>query len=928
MSAIRHIVVIGLVFGLGSIRPAVGAETSDAGQQTTKQTVRTIQDVKPPFAFTITTTTPEGEPQPGVMVRCVQPRPERGAALVDLTAKTDKNGVACFTVPDANLVTDRYVWFDVIDEGFADSGNVGISPIDRQFTWTFKTLPLQERHVQVVDPQGKGIRDATIRLHNPHVFLDDPSSRSDSEGRLVLKAPPGKLMIGAVAPGFASTVLHEVELAGDRPCVITLDQGRLIEGRIQDAAGQPVYNLLVQARKEEPFHYREEFIPKTHSGADGRFVIENVSPGDWEIFAKSEDPGRPYFVAPTTRTVTARRDAKRIVLEATEGFCIIGRYVSKYRTELRSQGGRHDIFLFVQSPAQAHWQERTRADGTFDIWGLPCHAQGDVDFIGVGGFHEIVKVPQAYSFFRVHGSRLRFENVPPGTYDGIEVHFSLSGRVEGTVTDATGHPMRDVEVVVTPGYIYECDEKGRFAGEVAPGEPATLTVRKRGEGQGPARVAGEPLLVSEPFTLPEGQIVEKNLVIGPVTQPNVPTTPQRIQAPLESLDIDMKPETIAGKRVLACFFDLDQRPSRRFVQELATRAKLLEENDLPVLLIQAGQVDKTAVQRWLRESDVPFAVATTAASMPTLRHDWTVQALPWLVLLDENHAIQAAGFDLTKLDESLKDKSLDRLTLDLDWRAKFDSVYYLAEGEVLKRIAPPFIPERDEYYATAYESQASRIPRSPGQFVFRWNGGLQRWGLSFGPPNWGSLDHVLSFALQLKSYEYEGPQDLLDLSLPGDWIVRDEATTEAKLQVLEQILLREAGRDIRFVKRPLEQDVIVATGRYEFHQLPEPFRKGAIAMYAGEADRSTGGASANSVGEFLRAVGDRAGLPVVDATEAGEPAIIPYTYYRSSDIREIRDPAQKAQRLAAFLEALSTQTGLQFRLERRTVDKWFLTAVR
>ena len=47
--------------------------------------------------------------------------------------------------------------------------------------------------------------------------------------------------------------------------------------------------------------------------------------------------------------------------------------------------------------------------------------------------------------------------------------------------------------------------------------------------------------------------------------------------------------------------------------------------------------------------------------MPKLLQDWTVRALPWLVLLDENRAIRATGFDLGQLDESLKDKSLDRL---------------------------------------------------------------------------------------------------------------------------------------------------------------------------------------------------------------------------------------------------------------------------
>jgi hypothetical protein len=159
----------------------------------------------------------------------------------------------------------------------------------------------------------------------------------------------------------------------------------------------------------------------------------------------------------------------------------------------------------------------------------------------------------------------------------------------------------------------------------------------------------------------EGQIVEKHLAVGFTARRDSPAALPRPPAPLAALDIDVKPETLAGKKVLVCFFDMNQRPSRRLVQELAARAKLLEQNNLPVLLIHAGEADKVAVQQWLRESGVPFAAGTTAATMPKLLQDWTVQALPWLVLLDESRAIRAAGFDLGQLEESLKDKGLDRL---------------------------------------------------------------------------------------------------------------------------------------------------------------------------------------------------------------------------------------------------------------------------
>ncbi|MEN6337466.1 MAG: carboxypeptidase-like regulatory domain-containing protein, partial [Phycisphaerales bacterium] len=526
------LVVIGLSWG-----GATGA------QEPVPPSIRTIRDIKPPFEFTITATTPDGKPQPGVAIHCVHPRPTRGPALVDTTARTNEDGVVRFTVADANLVTDRYIWFGVVGEDFAGRGDVGISPIDREFTFTFKTLPLHRRTVRLVDPQGKGVAGAKVRLRCSDVFPDNSDRRSDAEGRIVLKCPPGKLIVAAVAPGYASATLQGVECSEDSPLVIQLCEGRRIEGQILDTQGRPVGDLLVRARKDALFHSQEEFMVQTRSGKDGRFAIRNASPGDWEISAKSEDPNRPLFVAPVTCGVSADRDTQGIALEAREGFRIKGRYVSRYRTELSRPGARHSISFGVFSPVTAHWEEQIRDDETFDIWGLPCHAEGDMDFTGVGGFHVTLKMPHAPPFFRIRDRGIRFVNVPPGTYDRIEVSFLLAGQVEGTVTDGAGSPVRDVEVVVDPpGYIYRCNEKGEFAGALAPDQPTILTVRTRREESGAARPVVETLLVSEPFTAHEGQIVEKHLVLCPVAK-NEPSPSQ--QPSLASLNIDVKPETLA-----------------------------------------------------------------------------------------------------------------------------------------------------------------------------------------------------------------------------------------------------------------------------------------------------------------------------------------------------------------------------------------------
>jgi hypothetical protein len=391
----------------------------------------------------------------------------------------------------------------------------------------------------------------------------------------------------------------------------------------------------------------------------------------------------------------------------------------------------------------------------------------------------------------------------------------------------------------------------------------------------------------------------------------------------KDIDTGFDLQQAEGKRILVCFWDMNQRPSRRFVQDLTARAKDLEDNDVAVLLVHAGDADKGAVRQWLNERGVPFPAGAVAGDASKLLKDWTVQALPWLVLLDEQHVLRATGFDLAQLDESLKSKSLERLPLALDWRAKFDMVYRLDEGQILKRIAPPFIPERQKYYTTEHETQASLIPRGPDVFVFHWDGGLRNWGLSFGE---GDLALTLSFVSRLKSYEYEGPEELLKLKLPGDWIIRDDAAIESKLKALEQLLAAEVRRNIRFEKRSVEQEVIVATGRFEFHPLPDEERS-RLHMYVDDADlqaRGGGGGTADSVRELLEALGNRVGMRVIDQTQPSEATQIVYNHHSSSYLTRVQDPAEKAGKLQQLLENLSRQTDLQFRVETRTVEKWFV----
>lgn len=252
-----------------------------------------------------------------------------------------------------------------------------------------------------------------------------------------------------------------------------------------------------------------------------------------------------------------------------------------------------------------------------------------------------------------------------------------------------------------------------------------------------------------------------------------------------------------------------------------------------------------------------------------------------------------------------------------DWQRRFYEVYRLADNEVLKRIAPPFIPERMEYC----NSERKR-PRAPDRITFHWDGQLRNWGMAFG--DFATLGSILNGVLQLKSHEYDGPKSLLDIELPGDWIIRDEASQEAKLRALEQLVAGELGHRIRFERHSVEREAIIATGEFRFHPSVGTYENTSVHLYASgtDPDERAGGGTADSLHEFLQTLGNRVNMPVIDQTEASVQGRIPYRHHRSSYLGEIPDEQERAKQLGLILAHLTEQTELQFEIRIEPVPVW------
>jgi hypothetical protein len=150
--------------------------------------------------------------------------------------------------------------------------------------------------------------------------------------------------------------------------------------------------------------------------------------------------------------------------------------------------------------------------------------------------------------------------------------------------------------------------------------------------------------------------------------------------PLGSLDrfkLALEPETIKDKRILVCFWDMYQRPSRHMVRQLAKHTGKLKEKGVIIVLVQASKVDEDALKQWVDRYKISLPVGMIEGDAEEARLSWGVQGLPWLTLTDRRHIVRAEGLTWHELHEKLApialnlgqvapDFELPRLTIETD----------------------------------------------------------------------------------------------------------------------------------------------------------------------------------------------------------------------------------------------------------------------
>jgi len=267
----------------------------------------------------------------------------------------------------------------------------------------------------------------------------------------------------------------------------------------------------------------------------------------------------------------------------------------------------------------------------------------------------------------------------------------------------------------------------------------------------------------------------------------------------------------------------------------------------------------------------------------------------------------------------------------LAWRAAFDTTYRLDENQGLKCIAPPFIPERTQYLLGAEPALAGQVSRAIQSrvYYFQWSDNLEN-SECVGQNRHLPLSTVLEDVVGLGSYEYEGLPHLLRLPLTGDWIVRRDTPAEQVLATLEQIVKAQTQWSIQFVKEQAGAIVIRASGTYRFTAIPETAPEDGVQIYAGLWDTQTGDTDndCGTLAEFLDEAANSIGMRIIDKTQSSEVDLC-WAGHRSAELRPLRNAGSLYNaRLAGLLNNLTNQTGLTFRIELGTIERWRVTTPR
>jgi hypothetical protein len=228
--------------------------------------------------------------------------------------------------------------------------------------------------------------------------------------------------------------------------------------------------------------------------------------------------------------------------------------------------------------------------------------------------------------------------------------------ISGAVVDGEGEPVAGVSVSVQgdrqPHRHVRTDENGRFTLDGIIDGTVRVTAHRPNSGGsrfGQVETTGG----SKDVTV----VLGRHSLSSKPAPPPIRKLLGRPLPGLEQVGLGELAERAEGKRLLVCVWDWHQRPSRRTVRQLASRADALAKRGLITVTVHASPADADRLQDWADKYEMALPVGRsgeTSEQSAKMRRAFGVRALPWLILTDRGHIVTAEGFPLRELDSKLE----------------------------------------------------------------------------------------------------------------------------------------------------------------------------------------------------------------------------------------------------------------------------------
>ncbi len=491
----------------------------------------------------------------------------------------------------------------------------------------------------VKDPAGKPVEKVHVNLR---LTQGEQSfgAGSDANGLARIRVLPGVYHVSQIfRPGYAAPETTDpVTIAeGETKRVeYTVTPARRVAGIVRDEAGNPLAGVKVQATW---IRMALVMTGGAVSDASGKFDFP------WD----TSFPGRPVmaviFVArePLRNLVQALdidEDTGPLDLKLQPGAIVTGTVLNQAGQPLPGATARVLVRVAKMS-VRLGWDELATAgpDGVFEFKAVPPEREYTVEVTADG--------------YGKHSISLAALGPQEKRHDIGQVKLAPSNlSISGLVVDPNEEPVAGVEISAygegQPDLqSVRTDAQGRFTIKgVSPGS-IRLMVNPRGPSslygytQAEAGATDVRINVSE-RRLPQAYAPRRGAALKGKPLPS-----------LKDLGIDL-PASAEGKRLLVCFWDMGQRPSRSCVTQLAAQAAQLGPKGVEIVTVHAAPVEGGILRQWLEENKVPFKTGVIAGDINKAKSAWGVTSLPHLILTDPKHIVAAEGFGVNELDKQIE----------------------------------------------------------------------------------------------------------------------------------------------------------------------------------------------------------------------------------------------------------------------------------